>query len=62
MLGDDRAAAAILEQQAGFVPRFPLELLLVERERVFECPGDIRCQVGLDRIEIDQPQVVGLEC
>ena len=53
--------AEVLEQDVGPVPRLPAELLLVAVERILDRPGDIGRQIGLDRVEIEQREVLGLE-
>ena len=53
--------AEILEQDGGPVPRFPVEFLFVEGERIFDRPGNIGRQIGLDRVEIEQAEILGLE-
>ena len=46
--------AEILEQHRRPVPRLPVEPLLVRRQRIFDTARDIRCEIGLDRVEIEQ--------
>src|SRR5207237_261564 len=42
------------------LPRRPAEELLVEGERVLEAAGDVRGEVRLRRLEVDEPQVLRL--
>ena len=51
----------ILEQDRRPVPRLPVELLLMEGERVFERASEIGRQIGLDRVDVEKRQVPGFE-
>ena len=53
--------AEVLEQDRRAVPRLPVELLLVEGERVLERARDVGRQIGLDRVEIEKVEVLGFE-
>ena len=53
--------AEVLEQDRRPVPRLPVEFLLMEGERVFERAGEIGRQIGLDRVDVEQRQVLGFE-
>ena len=49
--------AEVLEQDRDRLPRLPVELLLVEGDRIFERSADVRRQIGLRRVEIEQVEV-----
>jgi hypothetical protein len=49
--------AEVLEQNRGPFPRRPVEHLAVIGERVGERPADIGREIGLRRIEVQQPKV-----
>ncbi len=51
----------ILEQDRGLVPWRPTPLLLLEGHGVQEAAGDVGRQIGLGRVEVEQPQVLGLD-
>ena len=53
--------AEVLEQHRGSIPRLPSEPFLMRGERIFERPRNVRGEVGLDRVEIEERQVLGLE-
>ena len=50
----------VLQKNDGLVPRLPVEHPPLEGEGVLVGLSDVRGEIGLDRIVIDQPQIVGL--
>ena len=51
----------VLEQDGGPVPRLPAKNLLVESERIFERATEIGRQIGLDRVDVEQRQILRFE-
>src|ERR1019366_5638634 len=51
----------VLQQHGGLVPRLPAPGLLLEGHGVLEAARHIGRQIGLRRVEIEQPQILGLQ-